>query len=206
MTRKKNGFLTFIFSLLPGAGEMYMGFMKQGVSLMGAFFLLIFLASWLNMGPLLFVLPVLWCYGFFHVHNLRGMPDEEFYAVEDDYLFHLEQALPKGTGTNKKYRNMLAIVFIVIGTAVLCDNLSQVIRWCLPSYLVNYYRSFVNMVPQMACGVLLIIGGIWLIRGKKEELDNMEFNVMNTDPDTVKDQNARNTAAAADAAVSKEGE
>ena len=32
MTRKKNGFLTLCFSLVPGAGEMYMGFMKQGVS------------------------------------------------------------------------------------------------------------------------------------------------------------------------------
>ncbi len=40
MTRKKNGFLTFIFSLLPGAGEMYMGFFKQGMSIMAIFFLL----------------------------------------------------------------------------------------------------------------------------------------------------------------------
>ena len=38
MTKKKSGFWTFIFSLLPGAAEMYMGFMKMGVSLMGLFF------------------------------------------------------------------------------------------------------------------------------------------------------------------------
>ena len=35
MTRKKNGFWTFVCSLVPGAGEMYMGFFKQGLSLMG---------------------------------------------------------------------------------------------------------------------------------------------------------------------------
>ena len=34
MTKKKNGFLAFCFSLIPGAGEMYMGFMKQGASIM----------------------------------------------------------------------------------------------------------------------------------------------------------------------------
>ncbi len=30
MTRKKSGFLTFCFSLIPGAGEMYMGFLEWG--------------------------------------------------------------------------------------------------------------------------------------------------------------------------------
>lgn len=38
---KKSGFLRFIFSLIPGAGEMYMGFMKQGVTLMVLFLSLI---------------------------------------------------------------------------------------------------------------------------------------------------------------------
>ena len=51
MTKKKSGFLTFCFSLMPGAGEMYMGFMKQGVSIMAFFWLLIFLAAFFNMGP-----------------------------------------------------------------------------------------------------------------------------------------------------------
>ena len=43
MTKKKSGFLAFCFSLLPGAGEMYMGFMKHGVGIMALFWLLIFL-------------------------------------------------------------------------------------------------------------------------------------------------------------------
>ena len=38
-TKKKNRFLTFCFSMLPGAAEMYMGFMKTGVSLMSLFML-----------------------------------------------------------------------------------------------------------------------------------------------------------------------
>ena len=32
--RKKNKLLTLFFSFIPGAAEMYMGFMKQGLSLM----------------------------------------------------------------------------------------------------------------------------------------------------------------------------
>ena len=38
--QKKGKFFTFIFSFIPGAAEMYMGFMKQGVSLMADFNLL----------------------------------------------------------------------------------------------------------------------------------------------------------------------
>ena len=34
MRRQRKGFLTWIASLIPGAGELYMGFEKQGVSLM----------------------------------------------------------------------------------------------------------------------------------------------------------------------------
>ena len=37
--QKKGKFLTFMFSFIPGAAEMYMGFMKMGVSLMALFFL-----------------------------------------------------------------------------------------------------------------------------------------------------------------------
>lgn len=174
MTRKKNRFWTFIFSLLPGAGEMYMGFMKQGVTLMGSFFLLIFLASWLNMGQLLFVLPVLWCYGFFHVHNLRSMPDEEFYALEDDYLFHLDRILPKEKNMDRKSRNVLATICIVIGAVILWNNLSSVLRLCLPHFLQDWYWQFQRGVPQVVVAILFIAGGIWLIRGKKKELDEQE--------------------------------
>ena len=35
-TKKKNRFFTFIFSCMPGAGEMYMGFMNRGVSMICA--------------------------------------------------------------------------------------------------------------------------------------------------------------------------
>ena len=59
MTRKRRGFWLFIFSLVPGAGEMFLGFFKQGISVMTVFFALIAGASWLNLGPILFVMPVL---------------------------------------------------------------------------------------------------------------------------------------------------
>ena len=51
-TKKKSKFMTFCFSFIPGGGQMYMGFMKTGLSLMLLFALTIIVASWTNQGAL----------------------------------------------------------------------------------------------------------------------------------------------------------
>ncbi len=167
MTRKKSGFLTFCFSLMPGAGEMYMGFMKQGISIMAVFWLVVFFASFLNIGPALFILPILWCYSFFNVHNIRGMSDEEFYALEDDYLFHMDEDLFRGKLKGKQ-NNLLASVLIIIGVVILWHRFSGYMMWLLPN---SIYWDIMDNVPQVVIAVLLIWCGIYLIRGKKKELD-----------------------------------
>ena len=96
MTHKNNSLWRFLFSLIPGAGEMYMGFFKAGTSLMSLFFFFIFAAASIGFGELLIIDVIVWFYSFFHVHNLAAMPDEEFYVVEDNYLFSLENVLEKG--------------------------------------------------------------------------------------------------------------
>ena len=45
MTKKKSKFFTFCCSLIPGAGEMYLGFLKQGISIMTTFFLIFVVAG-----------------------------------------------------------------------------------------------------------------------------------------------------------------
>lgn len=174
MTKKKNGFFTFIFSLIPGAGEMYMGFLKQGASLMGLFIILIVLASELGIESLVYALPVVWFYSFFHVHCLRKMTDEEFYAVEDDFLFHMGQLLDVER-QNKKHRTVLAGVLLVVGVLLLCDNFSTLFRWFLPEYMRSYVYGFFRMLPQIIIGLLFVGIGIWLILGKKRELEEQDI-------------------------------
>ena len=78
MTRKKNKLLTFLWSLIPGAGEMYLGFFKMGTSLMALFLLLLSFSGFLNFYVLSLLSPVVWFYSFFHTNNLNSLPDEEF--------------------------------------------------------------------------------------------------------------------------------
>lgn len=91
MPKQKRGFLLFICSLIPGAGEMYLGFFKQGISIMTLFWAIVAIAGGFSAEFLVIFLPVIWFYSYFHVHNLKELPEEEFYAIEDSYIFHLDQ-------------------------------------------------------------------------------------------------------------------
>jgi hypothetical protein len=187
MISKKNGFLTFMFSLLPGAGEMYMGFMKRGASLMSFFFFILFLGSWLNIGPMLFILPILWFYSFFDTHNLRAMPDDEFYALEDRFI--LFPQLLDGTILPKpsKFRNIIAIALIVFGFSILWNNTFNLFDYILPSYMNDIFRSFGDYIPQFLIGLAIILFGIYLIRGKKIELDQTQSSDLFDDIEDVKE-------------------
>ncbi len=174
MIRKKNSFLTFCFSFLPGAGQMYMGFMKRGVSFMSIFFLLIFISTWLNLGPLMFIMPVIWFYAFFDTHNLRAMPDDEFYAMEDDYILFPEFTKDRARILTNKYRTVFAVVLIVIGFSVLWNNLFDMFDDIMPSFIDNALDQFGYYFPQLIVGTAIIALGVYLIRGKKKDLENSE--------------------------------
>ena len=87
MARQKNKILMFLFSLIPGAGQMYMGFMKQGLSLMTIFAMLCAVGIWLDIRPLLFFAPIILLYSFFDATNKNSMDAEAFKKLEDHYLW-----------------------------------------------------------------------------------------------------------------------
>jgi hypothetical protein len=159
---------------MPGAGQMYMGFMKRGVSLMSVFFLFIFLGAWMEMGLLLLILPIIWFYSFFDTHNLRSVPDDEFYALEDDYILFPEIGIEKVRVLQSKYRNIFALVLIFIGFTILWNNMFNILDNFLPHYIYDIFYSFEHYFPQLAIGIAIILLGIYLIRGKKKELDMSE--------------------------------
>lgn len=174
MTQRKNGFWRFMFSLLPGAGEMYMGFMKMGVSLMSVFFAIVAVAAFLDLGPLMFIAVVVWFYGFFHVHNIAGMPDEEFYAVEDDYLFKISVSEKQGKELIHTYRNVIAAVLIILGVMMTWKGIFSMLSSYIPEGLYWMIHDIGERLPQIVVGIAIIILGIYMIRGKKQQLEDAE--------------------------------
>lgn len=177
MNRRKNGFFTFLCSLIPGAGEMHLGFMKEGTSIMLLSLLLLAGGSFLGISALFLLLPVIWFYSFFNVHNKAGMSDEEFYALEDDYLFHLDSLFPQGR-LNGRQTTVFAWILIILGVSIIwgpaVSGLLHTIEMVIPDAFVSVIRSFLYHLPQYIVAVILIMTGIHMIHSKKKELDEEE--------------------------------
>ena len=77
---KKNSFLTFIFACIPGAGQMYYGYMQRGLSLVTMCGLCFMAATVFD--PIIFMGLVVWMYSFFDTYDLirhmaAGEPKED---------------------------------------------------------------------------------------------------------------------------------
>ena len=170
--KKKNRFFTFIFSFLPGAAEMYMGFMKNGFSLMLCFLLPFALV--VIYGGLDFLMPicaVMWFYGFFHARNYAGMDDMTFDAMTDKYIWEEFSDLNFSKVSAKTAKKWIAAALIVIGAALIWDYFSGILYRLIPEgYWDDIYPALSN-IPQVVISILMVIVGIRMVVGKKKELD-----------------------------------
>lgn len=181
MRKKKNRFLLFCFSFLPGAGEMYFGFMKTGVSLLSIFAICSMLTGYTGIGILAFVPFVVWVYSFFHANNLGALSDEEFFRIQDGYLFGLNE-----TGVNYckdsiagKYRKAFAIILIILGASMLWQSFCRILRHLVGNdfyyaYISRFTGIISDDIPKVIIAFVIIWLGVKLIQGKKEELDKLD--------------------------------
>lgn len=173
MTNQKNRFFTFLFSCCPGAGEMYLGLYRQGIGLMGLFFGTIALASWLDLWFLsVFICPIVWCYSFFHTHNLRGMSEEAFAAVADRFFFEDYVHWDREWHFSGKQRRIFGIILLLIALSALWQQILYLLQWenHIPYYLWGISRA----MPQVILALLIFAGAIRLMRTPKEETAEAE--------------------------------
>lgn len=170
--KKKNKFWTFIFSLIPGAAEMYMGLMKMGVSLMVMFMLTLGVSLWLENVVLLFALVVIWFYAFFHARNLASMDEAELQQIDDRFFLWNEGTL-EWKNLFVRYKKGIALLLILCGLTALWGELDGWITELIAGLFrvnVSDVWMFVDDIPRMFVAVIIIIVGVRLIIGKKKEL------------------------------------
>lgn len=167
---RKHGFLLFLCTLFPGCGQMYQGYMKRGISLTFGFFAILAAAGFLSIAPLAFFLPVVWLYAFFDSYNLRARADAGFPA-EDAYLFGLsEMDSQQMTALLKKRHSIIGWVLVILGIYMLYDTFMRRIMNVVSSIpgLEWTYGLVVYDLPRLAITVLVILLGLWFIRGPKQ--------------------------------------
>ena len=120
---KKNGFLTFCFAFIPGAGQMYQGYMKRGLSMVAVCAAAVLVGSLLMplTGFALAVCCIVWMASFFDTFNLRSQLLAGD-APADDFLFHLGQDVSFTRFFQARHK-LFGWGLVAVGLYVLYDEL-----------------------------------------------------------------------------------
>jgi hypothetical protein len=171
-----NKFLTVLFSFVPGAGHMYLGLMKRGLSLMLGFALSIagagFFGGMLNLLEAAFILliPVTWFIAFFDFWRYPRMTPEEKAQVKDDFLL---PDIPKGVklpngGISRKARLVAGVLLILAGAYQLFQQFS----WLVVEQFFHSERliKLFGQLPRMVGGAAIVVVGLLLIFWKSRQI------------------------------------
>ena len=178
MQRKKSRFLVFILSFIPGAGEMYMGFMQMGLSLMLGFMILTAIVGLTNLGALAIFPFALYAYSFFHANNLATLDDRSFHMIRDEFLFGFGNIGHRQWRLEGRNRTIAAAILIILGIMMLwqvCFNiLCDIFGWD-NVFLSKIYYFVRDELPRAVVGIAVIWVGLALIRGKKIRIEEEDF-------------------------------
>ena len=181
-------FLFFLSSLIPGAGHMFLGFMKRGLLLMTVYFIDIGLSMILN-GFLVFM-PVIWFYCLFDAWNKFFLSEEERRNVDDSFIFFYnaipEELLPKSKRFTSKIPQKLyraiGIALAFFGIVMLCKELRD--NLVLPKLAAQ----ILSFVPELLISLALIFIGIRLIVHKKKEIYDSDYSLPTTSNDNSNEE------------------
>ncbi len=160
---KKSSFLTFCFAFIPGAGQMYQGYMKRGLSLITLFCFGIMFAAILPYSAIL--LPIVWMYSFFDTFNLCNSPQMDGYLLQNEWMESIKDAVSRkpvwiGGG------------LILLGAWILFDTFIHPLLYHLAAIVGIdrwYYIELYNNIPKMVFSVIIIYFGFKLAFGKNKK-------------------------------------
>ena len=152
----KNGLLTLLFAFIPGAGQMYQGYMKRGLSLMLMCCVIGVLA--MLFAPIALFLMLVFMYSFFDTLNLRAQIALGN-APADDYLVHLDPKDKRLARLLLDSHKLVGWALIAFGALIAYENiimnlLNDVLwRWGRDSVV---FRAFYLVMDQLPDVVLCV--------------------------------------------------
>lgn len=164
----KNGLLTLLFAFIPGAGQMYQGYMKRGLSLMLMCCVIGVLAMLFS--PIALFLMLVFMYSFFDTLNLRAQIALGN-APADDYLVHLDPKDKRLARLLLDSHKLVGWLLIAFGALIAYQNLIMntlgdlVYRWGHSSPVFRALYLVMDSLPDVVVCVVLIVCGVWLVKG-----------------------------------------
>lgn len=157
---KKNAFLTFIFACIPGAGQMYYGYMKRGTSLLVYFCLFIMLGTIIS--PLVVGVAVVYMFSFFDTYDLirhmaAGEPKEDSLLVLGNYG-EIKKLVPQ-------HNRLIGWGLVGFGVWALYETFISNWLYTLLCNLAGegYAYDIITGIPNVVIAALLIFAGLKLL-------------------------------------------
>lgn len=162
---RKNLFLTFCFSFIPGAGQMYQTYMKRGLSIMSLAGLVFWLAF--TFDSALFIIPgvIIFAYSFFDTYNLRNMNDQTRAEYKDDYIWNNLSGVKTFDKINGN-KKLIGIVLIILGVYFIGLEILRGLLLDDYAYDIIYaiYDFYRNEIPAILVAIACIFGGYKIIK------------------------------------------
>ncbi len=156
---RKNGFLTVVLSFLPGGGHMYLGLIKQGLEIMGIFFVIFFLSEFLSIAPLMMLYPILAFYSIFDALAKRASDFDDKEAHCDLVNWLMSGSFSQGRHRFRINTKIIGIAMIVIGGIIIFNNFLPYLFYVLD---IEQYWVIMNALRTILLALCFIAGGIWL--------------------------------------------
>ena len=202
---KKNGILTLLFAFIPGAGQMYQGYMKRGLSLITMFCLFVVIGV-STLQVLTIGCAIVWMYSFFDTFNLRAQIGAGT-APEDDYLVHFDPQDKRLARMMMDSHKLVGWGLIALGAIVFYNNIIMRVlgdvmwRWGQDNPVFRAIYLMLDALPQIVVCVALIVCGMWLVRGPKNkktkqpaEEEPEDFHAYTAAPQAEDAEDAEDTA------------
>lgn len=153
--------LALTFSIIPGAGHMYLGMMEKGIQLMIAFFLTLYLSDFLQISLLLMFAPLLWFYSIFDIyHKITNPGYGEGETIIGEFI--------KLNQLSGKAGKILGIGLILVGSIMIFDKI------VMPQIEIIFSPEIKEYLRTGILALLFIAGGIKLMLGSKEKAGTVE--------------------------------
>ena len=171
MIRLIRGLVFFVFSCVPGCGQMHQGYMKRGVSQTILFCGYLTAVVFLEVGALELLLIPLWLYSFFDSYNLRRQRLEGV-AEEDTYLFGMSELDARRlSDLFARRHSVIGWALVLVGLYLLYNTVARRVLsglWNLFPWLDWLFDLLVWDIPRIAVTLLIIALGMWFIRGPRK--------------------------------------
>lgn len=164
---KKSLFLTFCFSFIPGAGQMYQSYMKRGVSIMSFFAIFTGLMGIFGMSIFAIPLPIIYAYSFFDTFNIRNSIISGN-KREDEYIWK-NTDFENIFGNIEKYKKnrYIGVFLILVGIYLVFNSIIRPIAYKLDLKIIyNTLNMISNYIPSIIVAGVSIFVGIKLVSKK----------------------------------------